>query len=190
LPVDRTGDHRWGFPCSLSAPSAIPLAPQKPTAPPQPPTCFDKPTAEFEHFLEISVELGGGFRERPIWKLNASGTYFAQQQQVGQQFIANPSFSSDEAIRALLAKQPKYGPEKKQEFIAALPWREIEEITGCRLQPQTAKFVPALGERKYHTLPALQWWVSGTSPGTEKLLASSCRAAFDAFEGRLTDFYD
>ena len=132
------------------------------------------------------MDLGGGAGKVPYGSsMPQAATLTRSYSKYANNLLVTLSSRVTEATRALLAKQPRYGPENKQAFIAALPWREIEEIRGCRLQPQTASFVPASENRENHPLPDLQWWVSGNSPGTKQLLASLCAAAFEAFKGHL-----
>jgi hypothetical protein len=46
----------------------------------------------------------------------------------------------DDALKALLSPNPKYGPDHKQEFLAFVPLQAIQETTGCKLR-MSAEFV-------------------------------------------------
>jgi hypothetical protein len=202
--LDTTFEGRRGvtirnlkfYPCrpatSVSAPTII-LGLQPPTPPPLPipPRCGEEPTPEFEHFLDISFDLGGGHQVRPIFKFAASGTYVdGKLQELREQFAGKPYPTDDETVRALLSKNPKYAPNDKKRFLASLPLESIRAVTGCRLRPQTAVFVVELEENPQHLPPDLQWHIFGTAPATKTLAATNCSATFEPFEGRLTLFMD
>jgi hypothetical protein len=174
-----------GLPMGLQAESSP--QPNSPTPPP----CGGEPTPEFEHFLDVSLDLGAGHEERPIFRFTASGTYVdGKLQNLRDQFAGKPYPTDDEAIRDLLSKQPKYGPINKERFLALVPLAKIREVTGCRLSPQTAKFIVELEENPQHLPPDLQWHIYGTAPAAKGLTADTCSAAFEPFEGHLTAFYD
>ena len=49
-------------------------------------------------------------------------------------------WTENDALRALQARNPKYGPEHKKEFLATLPVKALQEVTSCRLHPESAEF--------------------------------------------------
>ncbi|HKW24569.1 MAG TPA: hypothetical protein VJN48_02220 [Terriglobales bacterium] len=146
-----------------------------------------------ERFLGAYVMFGRDKR-RPILHFNASGTFIdSQLQAVREQFKSRVLTEYDlkdrkrywmreEALQALTAKNPKYGPDHKKDFLASLPIAGLQDITGCRLRPETAEFKVVF----LKTMPpALEWTVRGDEvpDGQEK---EECSASFEPFAGRLT----
>jgi hypothetical protein len=169
------------LPSILSPNEGAPPSPRP--AEPVKPTCGEGPTPEYEHFLDVFLDLGAGFRTRPIFKFAASGTYVdAKLEELRQQFAGKPYPTDDAVLLALLSKSPKYGPNNKKEFLAAVAFEDIHKVTGCRLRPDTATFELGLTD--------LQWHVYGTAPATQGLEPARCIASFEPFEGRLTLFLD
>jgi hypothetical protein len=157
--------------------------------PPTLPSCNGVPDAKMPPFLRVSFDLGGGYHGRPIFKYVASGTYIdGRLTELRNQFTDKPNATEAGALEALSARSPKYGPDKKKEFLSILPLEKIRILTGCRLRPATAGFtVKPIHESE---TPDFQWVITGSSPGIGTLGPAQCYAAFEPFEGRLTLFVD
>ena len=161
------------------------------TLPPGPPRCGEEPTFEYQHFLDVSLDLGAGHKRRPIFKFVASGKYVdAKLQELREQFAGKAYPTDIEAIRDLVSKQPKYGPDNRVGLIAGLPLQGLYDITGCRLNPDTARFLVELEDPPQHLPPDLQWHLQGTAAAKNTLTTAECSASFEPFEGHLTAFYD
>jgi hypothetical protein len=134
-------------------------------------------------FLGATVDFGTDKR-RPIRSFTASGSLVDDNRlrDIRRQF--DGSWKEDDALRALQSANPIYGPEHKKEFIASLPIRDIQDVAGCRLRPESAEFVVKL----WGTLPPeLQWTVRGDAAATQMLNEKTdCWASFEPFAGRMT----
>jgi hypothetical protein len=91
-------------------------------------------------------------------------------------------WTKDDALKASLSTNPKYGPDHKQEFLASVPIQAIQETTGCKLRMVSAEFVILV----LNTPPQLEWSVEGDAAATEASAALECWAWFEPFDGHLT----
>jgi hypothetical protein len=91
-------------------------------------------------------------------------------------------WTKDDALKALLPTNPKYGPDHKQEFVASVLIQAIQETTGCTLRMESAEFVILV----LNTPPQLEWSVEGDAAATEASAAGECWAWFEPFDGHLT----
>jgi hypothetical protein len=141
--------------------------------------------------VDISAYFTAVGKQRPISSFTASGSYVnGKLQDLRDQFAGKPYPSDDEALQALSLANPKFGPDHKKGFLAAVPFAKIRELTGCALNPASAKFIAELEENPSHLPPDLQWHVSGTAPAVDRLVATTCWASFEPFDGHLTMFMD
>lgn len=92
-------------------------------------------------------------------------------------------WDKEEALDFLRSTNPQYGPEHRKEFTASLPIKGIQEVTGCRLNPESANFDVNLRQ-----IPRLQfdWSVHGAVYVTGSAKKGDCWATFEPFAGRLT----
>jgi hypothetical protein len=155
------------------------------------PKCGEQPTAEFEHFLDVSLGLTPGQQNHPIFRFAASGSYIDRKlQDLRQQFVGKRYPTDDIVLHALNSSSPKYGPDDKRAFLQMVPLDRIQRLTGCHLHPDSARFVVELEENPQHLPPDLQWHLSGNAPAVDGLSATTCWATFEPFDGHLTMFMD
>lgn len=178
------------YPCRPSGSVPAEQASLDPSTPNTPqdrrPWCGADPTPEYENYLRVFLDFGGDW-QRPISRFATQGDFVdAKLQELRHQFGGKPYPSDEEAIRALLARNPRYGPNNKSEFLAVVPFAKIAELSSCRLDPRTAVF----SSDRNGDYPDLQWHIFGTAPATKTLKQAKCSAAFEPFEGRLTLFLD
>jgi hypothetical protein len=180
-------------PCRLSGVSITPIQRGQAPSPPPIPYCGVPQSPEDKPFLNVSVGLGAD-RHRPfISGFNASGSFInGKLQTIRDQFKDRVHaefdfrdkqryWTKDDALKALLSTNPKYGTDHKQEFLASVPIQAIQETTGCKL-PWSAEFVILF----LNTPPQLEWSVEGDAAATEASAAGECWAWFEPFDGHLT----
>jgi hypothetical protein len=165
---------------------------QAPSPPPirrgVPPSPGDKP------FLNVSMGLGAD-RHRPfIFGFNASGSFInGKLQSIRDQFKDRVHaefdfrdkqryWTKDDALKASLSTNPKYGPDHRQEFLASVPIQAIQETTGCKLRRESAEFVILF----LNTPPQLEWSVERDAAAAEASAAGEGWAWFEPFDGHLT----
>lgn len=155
----------------------------RPTPPPLP-SCGDTFPSGKDSFLSATIRLGTD-ENRPIASFDAIGKFIIDPklQSIRDKLKEKPHWADNEALEELHTSMPKYGPPRKNEFLAIIPIEAIRKVTGCKLRPESTEFVVRLWE---NLPPLLEWRVRGEAPGTETLRESDCWASFEPFQGRMT----
>jgi hypothetical protein len=136
-------------------------------------------------FLSANIDFGRNGR-RPIMTFTASGTFIDDPriekiQQLRQGL--HKEWSKEDALEVLRSTSPRFGPDREKEFLASLPFARIEELTGCRLRPESTEF-----DVRPEQIPRLQfsWTVHGAVFAEGRLQQEGCWTSFEPFAGRLT----
>ena len=152
-----------------------------------------RPVDQEKPLLRASVWFSQDQNQRTVVYFGAEFTSLNEQlQQIRDQFkdrlLTHIDFHDtkrywieNDALQALQAKNPKFGPEHKKEFLLMLPVKSLADVTGCNLHPESAVFVVAVLRDQP---PELKWHVEGATASK----TASCSTTFEPFEGRLTSF--
>jgi hypothetical protein len=153
------------------------------TEPSPVPYCGDH-SHDAKPFFNANIDFGRDKRT-PILSFVASGTFIddiriQKIQEMRQRLPRN--WTHEEALELLQSANPQYGPEHKKEFAASVPIEGIQEVTGCRLRPESAEFGINLSQ-----IPRLQfdWTVRGVAPAIDSPKEVNCWASFEPFDGHL-----
>jgi len=143
-----------------------------------------------EKLLSARIVLGGD-KNHPLIQYNANGTFLEDPQMIAlRDFFKNKAYSKYEALdkthywthadalQVLRSKNPQFGPDKKEAFLALLPTEMLRAVTGCTLQPSTARF--EIWPLTSTFSPKFEWVVEGLSGES-----TGCSASFEPFHGRL-----
>jgi len=169
--------HRCRAGSGIAVPTTV--RGQKPASPFLPACGGD--SASIDQFFSAHIDLGSD-RDRPVVRFLASGTFIdAKVQSVRELFKNRRNWTKSEALEALLAKSPTYGPTDKKKFVRTLAVDEIRKATGCRLLPDSATFEVELGDG---LPPEVEWSMQGEVVTDQ--VAGECQALFEPFNGRLT----
>ncbi len=160
--------------------SGIPLATE-----PLPNYCAGTYLPHSSSFLSASFWFSKRF---PIRWFGAAGSFVNEKVKAVQEEIAkHPEWTTqEERLDALRRANPRFGPEKKEEFLKTVPARAIYEFTGCHLDLSTAHLVATWEEAKPDP-PLIQvvWSISGHQGRHAKPETDRCWATFEPFDGKL-----
>jgi len=149
-------------------------------------SCLAEPTAQFEHYLDLSVRFAPD-EKHGIDKFAASGKFVnSELQEVRAPFRGTPATEDSGSLDALLAKQPRYGPKNRREFLGTIQVDALQKATGCTLRLDTAAFNTAWDNAE--NAPSLEWYIRGDDPQGKRWDLSHCLAEFEPFAGHLTSF--
>lgn len=152
-----------------------------------PPNCGDgRYLGNPSNFLSMDVTFGAKY---PIRDFGALGSFVhAKSNPVEKQIAAHPEWSDKQKFDAVRQANPRFGPDKKPQFLKAVPVDAIFKFTGCRLQLDTAQFLAVrqeLGDRDRSARGEIGWRISGLRRNERTDEEVNCVARFEPFDGNL-----
>jgi hypothetical protein len=160
------------------------------------PGCWPPPPPREEAFLAAQISLGEE-RQQPVHSFYANGSFVVdarlkaiRNQFKGRVYSDKPtdkphSWTESDALRVLQSENPKFGPDHRHEFLAAIPNDAIQRVTGCKLLSETAHFDVFIWRTQP---PRLEWVVNGVVTASKASQQANCSASFEPFQAHLTSF--
>ncbi|SRR5579871_1158909 len=137
-------------------------------------------------YLNIRVKFSDRY---PIRTVEVHGSFLnPKNKDVEKEIVEHPQWNDQQRMDALRRADPKFGPERKTEFLRTVPIREIGRFLGCQLKPETAVLIVARGEDSPPdpTVAFVHWRISGRPLDSKRSHAHlSCVARFEPFDGNL-----
>lgn len=125
-------------------------------------------------------------KDKELYDLSVSGpAIYDRRNSFADEVDRHPDWSDARITAALNEAGAKYGPDRKAEFLRALPLEELKPFIGGELKLTSVEFYVRLGTSGTTKAAGLTWLVRARwhSPDGRE---ADCTMAFEPFEGMLT----